>query len=107
MKTVELSQTASPAPRAHLPEALPVGESNPALHRELSVLAGEVIKDALSLIHLPNLPDTYVEERLKRRAAMVLALLYTSEPSEIENFNEYAEEMLTMAVFSEIMELQA
>ncbi|MBC2595568.1 hypothetical protein H5P28_14975 [Ruficoccus amylovorans] len=87
--------------------ALPLGESNPDRHKEFSRLAGDVIKDALSLIHLPNYPESYVEDRLKRRAAMVLALLSTSEHVADEDFQEYAEEMLTMTIFSEIMELQA
>ncbi|MGE9294151.1 MAG: hypothetical protein ACQKBW_11100 [Puniceicoccales bacterium] len=90
-----------------LPASWPVGETNPELHRELSALAGDVIKDALSLIHLPNYPESYVQERLQRRAAIVLALLSSSEPTAGKDFNEYAEEMLTMSIFSEIMELQA
>ncbi len=87
--------------------SLPVDEANPALHSELSALAGDVIKDALSLIHLPDYPESYVANRLKRRAAMVLALLLNTRHDEDQDFREYAEEMLTMAIFSEIMELQA
>ena len=107
MKTIELAPDATLLTAERLPVTLPVGERNPDLHRELSELASDVIKDTLSLIHLPNLPESYVEGRLKRRASMVLALLTSSDHSEDENFREYAEEMLTMATFSEVMELQA
>jgi len=79
---------------------------NGRVYAKLSKLADEIIRDALSLINIPDHTDDQIKEHLRLRVIKQLVLLSTEENGMSEDFESYAEEQLSMAVFSGIMELQ-
>ncbi len=79
---------------------------NGKMYATLSRLADDIIRDAISLINIPHHSDAQVKEHLHLHVIKQLVLLSTEEDEFSEDFKSYAEEQLSMAVFSGILELQ-